>query len=107
MKRGYTLIELLIAIAIVAIFVGLVASGVRHFGKPQVVATQPLGKVTAEKPAVAAEAAGTRSLVKVHYSQIESYLAGVPGSTKIVAVIPVYSGSGDTFDIKHYLVVLE
>jgi prepilin-type N-terminal cleavage/methylation domain-containing protein len=98
MKKGFTLVEVLVAIAIVAIAVGLIAGAVRRFGQPQVVATQPIGT---------AEASGSRNVVKVHYSQIESYLAGLPGNVKIVSVVPLYTGSGKTFDISNYLVVIE
>jgi len=54
-----------------------------------------------------AEATGSRVVTKVPSKIIEKHLASIPTTVRIVVVVPVYKGFGDSFDVSHYLVVTE
>jgi prepilin-type N-terminal cleavage/methylation domain-containing protein len=99
MKRGFTIVELLVCIAALLIGIGLVCAGIKKFtAAPEVVKVQQTGSV---------EVQSSRTVTKVPYGQIEEFLSNIPADVKIGSVVPVFSGSGKTFDIDHYLVITE
>jgi prepilin-type N-terminal cleavage/methylation domain-containing protein len=97
MKRGFTIIEVLVVVAIVAILVAATFSVVGKItAKPEVIKVQQTGSV---------EVQSSRTVTKVPYGQIEVFLSNIPADVKISSVVPVFSGSGKTID--HYLVITE
>ena len=98
-SKGFTVVELLVVVAVILIIAGIVMTVFNKVtAKPEVINVQQTGKV---------ECQGSRTITKVPYSQIETFLAGIPFETRIVQVVPVYKGVGDSFDIKHYIVITE
>lgn len=98
-KVASTLVEVLTIIAIVAIMAGVIVTAVkRSNAKPEVITVKHVGQ---------AEVSQTRTITKVPYAQIETFLSGVPSEIQIVQVVPVYRGCGDSFDINYYIVITE
>lgn len=95
--KGFTIIELLVVVAIIAIFVGLVMAVITKNSQPKVVGEQSVGTL---------EATGARTITKVHYSQIENFLIKIPANVKVVQVVALYSNSGNSFG-HYYLVITE
>ncbi len=97
--KGFTVIELLVVIGIIMMIAAVVFACVGKItAKPEVINVQQTGRM---------ESQGNRTITKVPYGQIEEFLSGIPFETRIVQVVPVYKGYGDSFDIKHYLVITE
>jgi prepilin-type N-terminal cleavage/methylation domain-containing protein len=97
MKRGFTVVELLVCIAVLLIGVGLIHAGIKKFtAMPEVIKVQQTGSV---------EVQSSRTVTRVPYGQIEEFLSNIPADVKIISVVPVFSGSGKTID--HYLVITE
>jgi len=99
MKKGFTVVELLVVVSIIAVVAGVIITCVqKKNAEPEVITVQQSGKLEANQ---------TRVITKVPESKLAAFLGDIPAETKIVQVIPVYRGYGNSFDLSHYIVITE
>jgi type IV secretory pathway TrbF-like protein len=99
--KAFTLIEALCCVAVVLILGGLAWQAIAGPGQPTVLKEQAVGAPGS------IEASQTRTIMKVSHYQLEKFVTDMPTDVRLVQAIPVFSGSGKTLDISHYLCITE